>query len=124
MKGIPWYRVAVVALAAAVAQPVVAVAQGGVPSPLTATAFAAPMQPSAPLVGPLMVQSGVTRAVAAPPAMASMQHAASRRDVSWMIVGGAAVIVGSIVGGDGGTIIMVTGGVIGLVGLWRYLQYS
>jgi hypothetical protein len=44
------------------------------------------------------------------------------RNVAMMIVGGAALIVGAVVGGTPGTIIMVGGGVIGLVGLFRYLQ--
>jgi hypothetical protein len=39
-----------------------------------------------------------------------------------MIVGGAALIIGAVVGGTAGTIIMIAGGVIGLVGLWNYLQ--
>ena len=39
-----------------------------------------------------------------------------------MIVGGAALIVGSIIDGDAGTLIMVSGGVIGLYGLWQYLK--
>ena len=43
-------------------------------------------------------------------------------NVALMIVGGAVLIVGAIVGGTAGTIIMVGGGVIGIVGLYRYLQ--
>jgi hypothetical protein len=39
-----------------------------------------------------------------------------------MIVGGAALIVGSIVGGDAGTLFMVGGGIVGLVGLWNHLK--
>jgi hypothetical protein len=39
-----------------------------------------------------------------------------------MIVGGAALIVGAVVGGTAGTIVMIVGGVIGLVGLWNYLN--
>jgi hypothetical protein len=39
-----------------------------------------------------------------------------------MVVGGAALIVGAVIGGDEGTIIMVGGAVIGLIGLWRWLQ--
>jgi hypothetical protein len=39
-----------------------------------------------------------------------------------MIVGGAVLIVGAIVGGTSGTIIMVGGGVVGIIGLYRYLQ--
>ncbi len=39
-----------------------------------------------------------------------------------MIVGGAALIVGSVIDGDAGSIIMIGGGVIGLYGLWQYLR--
>ena len=42
--------------------------------------------------------------------------------VALMIVGGAALVVGSVIGGDAGTLMMVGGGVLGLVGLYRYLQ--
>ena len=44
------------------------------------------------------------------------------RGVPMMIVGGAAMVVGAVVGGDSGNIIMVGGAVIGLVGLWNYLK--
>ncbi len=95
-------------------------------APVTAMpdAVAPAMSVPSSAAGPVVVQSGVTRAVAAPGANVVLQNTASRRDVSWMIVGGAALVIGSMVGGDGGTIIMITGGVIGLLGLWRYLQYS
>lgn len=43
-------------------------------------------------------------------------------NVALMIVGGAGLIVGSIVEGDAGTVIMIGGGVVGLIGLYRYLQ--
>lgn len=39
-----------------------------------------------------------------------------------MIVGAAALITGAIIGDDPGTIIMVGGAVIGLYGLYQYLQ--
>jgi hypothetical protein len=39
-----------------------------------------------------------------------------------MVVGGAALLVGAIVGGKAGTGIMVGGGVLGLLGLWTYLK--
>lgn len=39
-----------------------------------------------------------------------------------MIVGGAALLVGAIVGGKAGTVVMVGGGVLGLIGLWSYLR--
>lgn len=44
------------------------------------------------------------------------------RNPAMMIVGGAALIVGAVVGGQAGTIVMIAGGIIGLVGLWNYLQ--
>lgn len=43
-------------------------------------------------------------------------------NIAMMAVGGAALVVGLIIGGDGGLIIATTGGVVGLVGLWRYLK--
>lgn len=43
-------------------------------------------------------------------------------NVALMIVGGAGLIVGAIIGGTAGTIVMVGGGVVGLVGLYKYLQ--
>ena len=44
------------------------------------------------------------------------------QSVALMIVGGAGMIVGSLIEGDTGTIIMAGGGVIGLVGLFEYLR--
>ena len=75
------------------------------------------------LDGPRMTQAGIShRATDAAAAPAPMKVPGDRRDVAWMVVGGAALVIGSMIGGDGGTIIMITGGVIGLVGLMRYLQ--
>jgi hypothetical protein len=39
-----------------------------------------------------------------------------------MVVGAAALVAGAIIGGDPGTIVMVGGAVIGLIGLYEYLQ--
>ena len=39
-----------------------------------------------------------------------------------MIVGGAAILAGAIIGDDAGGIIMVGGAVVGLIGLYEYLQ--
>ena len=43
------------------------------------------------------------------------------RDVALMIVGGAALVLGSVIGDDAGAMMMVGGGVVGLVGLYQYL---
>lgn len=106
------------ALVAMLTQPSVARAQDAAVEPVAAQVTTAP----AALDGPRMIQAGIahrtTDAAAAPAPM----RAGTNRDVAWMIVGGATLVVGSLIGGDGGTIMMITGGVIGLVGLMRYLQ--
>lgn len=84
----------------------------------------APVSEVAPVGGPVVTSVGISRSAVTPGIETAIQDTPTRRDVAWMVLGGATLIVGSIVGGDGGTIIMITGGVIGLVGLWRYLQYS
>ncbi|MEO6446694.1 MAG: hypothetical protein ABIZ91_09785 [Gemmatimonadaceae bacterium] len=43
-------------------------------------------------------------------------------NLALMGVGAAAVVVGLLVGGDGGTIISLTGAVLGLIGLYRFLR--
>jgi hypothetical protein len=43
-------------------------------------------------------------------------------NVALMIVGGVVLIIGAVVGGTPGTLIMIGGGVVGVIGLYRYLQ--
>ncbi|HSW30234.1 MAG TPA: hypothetical protein VLH75_12185 [Longimicrobiales bacterium] len=43
-------------------------------------------------------------------------------NIAMMAVGGAAMVVGLIIGGDGGLVIATGGGLVALVGLWRYLR--
>jgi outer membrane receptor protein involved in Fe transport len=45
-----------------------------------------------------------------------------RRSETLMIVGGAILLAGAIIGGDAGTIIMIGGAGIGIYGLYLYLQ--
>ena len=61
------------------------------------------------------------RAPAAAPAPLPFREENSR-DVAMMIVGGAGLLVGAIVGGKSGTVIMIAGGALGLFGLWQYLK--
>jgi hypothetical protein len=42
--------------------------------------------------------------------------------IALMVVGGAAIIVGAVIGGDAGTIIMIGGLVALLVGLYQYVE--
>ena len=62
--------------------------------------------------------------LAAPVAFAAPVQARGSRthNVALMVVGGAALVVGSLIDGDTGTIIMVGGGAVGLLGLYRYLR--
>jgi hypothetical protein len=73
-----------------------------------ALAHAAPMAPST-----------LDAALNAPVVFAPQERASS--DVALMIVGAAGLVVGSLVDGDAGTIIMIGGGALALVGLYRYL---
>ena len=39
-----------------------------------------------------------------------------------MAVGGAGIVVGALIGGDGGSVLMFGGALVGLYGLWNYLR--
>ena len=85
----------------------------------TAPAAHAPVQSDIDATGALR------RNVASPPehvAIMAQTHAGLGQSKAMMIVGGAAFITGAIVGGKPGTIIMVGGAVVGLFGLYEYLQ--
>ena len=55
-------------------------------------------------------------------ALAAPQHAGLGQPVAMMVVGLAGLVAGAVIGGDPGTIIMIGGAVVGLIGLWQYLQ--
>lgn len=97
------------------------------PAPASAAASASPVAAPEPAAGPRIE----TAAVAMQPSVASdSSEASQRRSTSkgmgqaqaMMIVGGAAVVVGIIIGDDVGTLIAVSGAVIGLYGLYQYLK--
>jgi hypothetical protein len=52
----------------------------------------------------------------------SLMSPQSSESGAMMVVGGAALLVGAIIGGKAGTALMVGGGVFGLLGLWAYLR--
>ena len=54
------------------------------------------------------------------PASSSGQHLGEAK--AEMLVGGAAIVVGALIGGDGGRVLMFGGAVVGLYGLWNYLR--
>lgn len=109
------------ALALGLAAPA-ARAQGFADTPATVpTAIA--VVPAGPSLQAL--PAGVQRAAA--PRDSSISSAARGnaglgQPEAMMIVGGAALIVGAIVGDTPGEIIMIGGAIIGLVGLYKYLQ--
>ncbi len=77
----------------------------------------------APLAG---LRAGVHAPRAAAPDRAAMAAAASHANLgqsrAMMAVGAAGIIVGAIIGGTPGTVIMVGGALVGLKGLYDYLQ--
>jgi hypothetical protein len=54
--------------------------------------------------------------------MREMESGSTPENKALMIVGVSGLIVGGIVGGHSGTVIMVGGTVVGLIGLWNYLK--
>ena len=78
------------------------------------------------MAGPRLVRAGIAAPVASRASLAFPQgsddNIGAGRNVAMMGVGLAAIVVGSLIGGDGGTIIAIGGGVIGLIGLFRYLR--
>jgi hypothetical protein len=53
---------------------------------------------------------------------AAPQHLGEGQNVALMVVGGAALITGLVIGGDGGTLVAIGGAVIGLWGLFNYVK--
>jgi hypothetical protein len=103
----------------ALARPAQAQSASFAPAPTTAPAVAA--EPTAAPVGPTVDAASVAVRHKA------VETAAARRGgygqgEALMIVGGAAVLVGLLIGGGAGNAIAVGGAIVGLVGLYEYLQ--
>lgn len=78
-------------------------------------------------LGPRIVRAGATAPMVVFPVLASPQggrsaHVGAGSNVALMGVGAAGVVIGLMVGGDGGAMISIGGGVLGLYGLFRYLR--
>ena len=90
----------------------------GVASPSADTSSRATSQ-SVVVIAP----SGLQRQQSATPQAAAASSGANLGpSVALMAVGAGAIVLGAIIGGQAGTIFMVGGGVVGLYGLWKYLQ--
>ncbi len=73
--------------------------------------------------GPRVAPSGI---VVSRPGLPEMQNRNDNvgmgSNLALMGVGAAGVVIGLLVGGDGGAAIAIGGGVLGLIGLYRYLR--
>ena len=88
-----------------------------------APAVAVTQPETAPVVGPTLDAARVgVRHAEAPVAAAPARRGGYGQPVALMVVGGAAVLTGLIIGGGAGSAIAVGGAIVGLVGLYQYLQ--
>ena len=83
--------------------------------------------PKRPVSGPTTEAASVAVRPAEPKALQLNAAAAPKRagygqPVALMVVGGGALLTGLIIGGDAGTVIAIGGTVMGLYGLYEYLQ--
>jgi hypothetical protein len=93
-----------------------------VPSPASA-ATAEPAPAAAPAVGPTLESASVAVHHQADLAPATAQRrGGSAPGTALMIVGGAAILVGLVLNNGAGNAIAVGGAVVGLYGLYQYLQ--
>jgi hypothetical protein len=103
-----------------------AVALGADLSRLAADSAGPAVVAAAPQAGATIagVRAGVHARETSRPAhpTAAPAHANLGQARAMMVVGVAGLIVGAIIGGTPGTLIMVGGGVVGLLGLYDYLQ--
>jgi hypothetical protein len=76
-----------------------------VPSPFASPISITPFEVPTPVVG-----------------VAVQDRVRPGQNILLMTLGGAGIVTGLIVGGDTGTIIATTGAVVGLIGLFRYLN--
>jgi hypothetical protein len=123
---IRWLATFTLALVGASLLPTSLTAQQGAPTvPGIEVAASAPVVAAPTPVGPRIASTDVVRwtppnpfDVAQPP----QDRVHVGQNVAMMAVGGAGLVIGLIIGGDGGLVIAATGGVVGLIGLYRYLR--
>lgn len=77
-----------------------------------------------PAAGPRLdaLVTGVQTPERAASSVSLQQRQNVGRPVALMIVGGAAIVLGAVIGGDPGLLFMIGGAVVLLIGLYRYLQ--
>ena len=76
--------------------------------------------------GPRVASAGVTKPALSQPSFGMQPkdepHVGMGANLALVGAGVATVVVGLLVGGNAGTVIALTGGVLGFVGLYRYLR--
>ncbi|HEU4996931.1 MAG TPA: hypothetical protein VFT29_19070 [Gemmatimonadaceae bacterium] len=94
------------------------------PTPAVATAVPIVKLTPSSAGWPGIVPAGITNPRAADVQLLPLGQDGSGNgsNIAMMVVGGAGIVVGSVVGGDGGYIIAISGAVIGLIGLFRYVR--
>jgi hypothetical protein len=111
----------VVSLAALVSSAAPLAAQSVMqPSPSSANAAVAPAHVRGPSTASARVaahRASTTRG--APPVL--QNRTSNRNAVALMIVGGAALVIGAVIGDDAGTLVMLGGAAVGLYGLYMFL---
>jgi hypothetical protein len=108
--------ISLVAIAALTATSPAAIAVAQAPAIAQANAVAAGPTVSASAVG---IRRSAAEPNAAPAAEARL---GAGRNVALMVVGGAALIIGAIIGGTAGVLIAVGGAAVGLYGLYYFVQ--
>lgn len=104
----------------AVARPAAAQSIALAPAPTTVSVVAPVAEPT---TGPTLAAASVAvRHAEAPVTATPARRAGYGQPVALMVVGGAAVLTGLIIGDDAGAAIAVGGAVVGLIGLYQYLQ--
>jgi hypothetical protein len=102
-------------------------AHSGAAQTLTATTLSPTLPtpiPTQQQVGPTFgaLSVGVHASIPATTSAPPRGSAGLGQSEAMMIVGGAAILVGAIVGGNAGDVFMVGGAIVGLYGLYKYLQ--
>ena len=116
----PLFALALGIASLTVARPAAAQDIALAPAPVAAPA---PTATAEPVVGPTLTSATVAvRHAEVPVATAPARRGGYGQPVALMVVGGAALLAGLIIGNGAGTAIAVGGAVVGLVGLYQFLQ--
>jgi hypothetical protein len=105
------------ALVSVTSAPVADSAVSAAPSETSTTTSAVVRGPS--LSSARVASHAISTSRGAPPVI--QNRSSNRNSVALMIVGGAALVVGAVIGDDAGTLVMLGGAAVGLYGLYLFL---